>query len=424
VILQTDGKLMSGRDVVIAAMLGAEEFGFASGPLVAMGCMMMRVCSKDTCPFGIATQNETLRKRFKGKPEHVMNYMLLIAEEVRHIMADLGIRTMDELIGRSDLLVCNPDMPYAQELKNSLEVRCEKGSEFDFGLENTVDMKTLIPWFHSNLKKTKKQPAEIQLSAWDRTAGTLLGSEIVRTVKTKSPDDTWVVRCTGSAGQSFGAFIPAGLTLRLYGDANDYVGKGLSGGKIIIRPKKEAGFAWDQNIITGNVALYGATGGTAYFAGIAGERFCVRNSGARAVCEGCGDHGLEYMTGGIAIILGETGKNFAAGMSGGIAYVLDEHHSLYRHISPGSLVLKEVTEKYDIHQLREILEDYYRETGSPKARAILDNEEEWLPHFKKIIAAPYQAMVERISYYEEQGISRENAEMAAFSDLTRAAGGE
>ena len=424
VILQTDGKLMSGRDVVIAAMLGAEEFGFASGPLVAMGCMMMRVCSKDTCPFGIATQNETLRKRFKGKPEHVMNYMLLIAEEVRHIMADLGIRTMDELIGRSDLLVCNPDMPYAQELKNSLEVRCEKGSEFDFGLENTVDMKTLIPWFHSNLKKTKKQPVEIQLSAWDRTAGTLLGSEIVRTVKTKSPDDTWVVRCTGSAGQSFGAFIPAGLTLRLYGDANDYVGKGLSGGKIIIRPKKEAGFAWDQNIITGNVALYGATGGTAYFAGIAGERFCVRNSGARAVCEGCGDHGLEYMTGGIAVILGETGKNFAAGMSGGIAYVLDEHHSLYRHISPGSLVLKEVTEKYDIHQLREILEDYYRETGSPKARAILDNEEEWLPHFKKIIAAPYQAMVERISYYEEQGISRENAEMAAFSDLTRAAGGE
>ena len=172
------------------------------------------------------------------------------------------------------------------------------------------------------------------------------------------------------------------------------------------------------------MALYGATDGTAYFAGIAGERFCVRNSGARAVCEGCGDHGLEYMTGGIAVILGETGKNFAAGMSGGIAYVLDEHHSLYRHISPGSLVLKEVTEKYDIHQLREILEDYYRETGSPKARAILDNEEEWLPHFKKIIAAPYQAMVERISYYEEQGISRENAEMAAFSDLTRAAGGE
>jgi glutamate synthase (ferredoxin) len=262
------------------------------------------------------------------------------------------------------------------------------------------------------------------MCASDRTVGTLLGSELVRSGRETSEDDTWNVECHGSAGQSFGTFLPKGITLRLYGDANDYVGKGLSGGKIIIRPKKEAGFAWDQNIITGNVALYGATGGTAYFAGIAGERFCVRNSGARAVCEGCGDHGLEYMTGGIAIILGETGKNFAAGMSGGIAYVLDEHHSLYRHISPGSLVLKEVTEKYDIHQLREILEDYYRETGSPKARAILDNEEEWLPHFKKIIAAPYQAMVERISYYEEQGISRENAEMAAFSDLTRAAGGE
>jgi glutamate synthase (ferredoxin) len=246
---------------------------------------------------------------------------------------------------------------------------------------------------------------------------------MIRNRRGREPQESWTVQCTGSAGQSFGAFIPEELTLRLEGDANDYVGKGLSGGKIVITPKKEARFEWDRNIIIGNVALYGATAGTAYFAGIAGERFCVRNSGARAVCEGCGDHGLEYMTGGVAVILGETGKNFAAGMSGGIAYVLDEHHSLYRQISPGSLVLKEVTDKYDIHQLREILEDYYRETGSAKAKKILDNEEEWLPHFKKIIAAPYQAIVERISYYEEQGISRENAEMAAFSELTQANGG-
>ena len=423
VILQTDGKLMSGRDVVIAAMLGAEEFGFASGPLVSMGCMMMRVCSKDTCPFGIATQNKTLRARFKGKPEHVMNYMLMIAEEVRHIMSSLGIRTMDELIGRSDLLVTQSDLPYASVLKESLPVHYEKGHEFDFSLEKTVDMRTLIPWHSACLKTKKKRHIDIQLSASDRTVGTLLGSEIIRTRREKEADDTWTVECTGSAGQSFGAFIPAGLTLRLHGDANDYVGKGLSGGKIVIVPKKEASFAWDQNIIAGNVALYGATSGTAYFAGIAGERFCVRNSGARAVCEGCGDHGLEYMTGGIAVILGETGKNFAAGMSGGVAYVLDEHHVLYRQISSGSLVLKEVSDKYDIHQLREILEDYYRETGSKRAKMILDNEEEWLPHFKKIIAAPYQAIVERISYYEEQGISRQNAEMAAFSELTQAHGG-
>ncbi len=424
VILQTDGKLMTGRDVVIAAMLGAEEFGFASGPLVAMGCMMMRVCSKDTCPFGIATQNETLRRRFKGKPEHVMNYMLLIAEEVRHIMASLGIRTMDELVGRSDLLVTDPAMPYAQELQESLQVHCEKGNEFDFGLQKTVDMGILIPWYHSCLKTKKKTQIEIRLNASDRTVGTLLGSEIVRTRKTDEADDTWSVSCTGSAGQSFGAFIPKGLTLRLHGDANDYVGKGLSGGKIVIVPKQDASFDWEKNIIIGNVALYGATGGTAYFAGIAGERFCVRNSGAKAVCEGCGDHGLEYMTGGIAVILGETGKNFAAGMSGGIAYVLDKDHSLYRHISPGSLVLKEVTEKYDIQQLRDILEDYCRETGSPRAKEILENEKEWLPHFKKIIAAPYQAIIERISYYEEQGISRENAQMAAFTELTQTDGGE
>ena len=423
VILQADGKLMSGRDVAIAAMLGAEEFGFASGPLVSLGCMMMRVCSKDTCPFGIATQNEALRARFKGKPEHVMNYMLMIAEEVRRIMASLGIRTMDELIGRSDLLITPSGMPYAEELKESLPLHCTKGHEFDFGLENTADMKTLIPWYHSCLKSKKKRQIRIQLNASDRTAGTLLGSEIIQTRREPEPDDTWTVECTGSAGQSFGAFIPKGLTLKLQGDANDYVGKGLSGGKIIIHPKEDASFEWDQNIITGNVALYGATGGTAYFAGIAGERFCVRNSGARAVCEGCGDHGLEYMTGGVAVILGETGKNFAAGMSGGIAYVLDEHHSLYRRISSGPLVLKEVTDRYDIHQLREILEDYYRETGSPKARKILDNEEEWLPHFKKIIAAPYQAIVERISHYEEQGISRQNAEMAAFAELTRTHGG-
>jgi len=258
----------------------------------------------------------------------------------------------------------------------------------------------------------------VQLSASDRTFGTLLGSKVVRTFAENPPEDTFTVECHGSAGQSFGAFLPGGITLRLFGDANDYVGKGLSGGKIIITPKKSAGFVWEDNIIIGNVALYGATSGTAYFAGVAGERFCVRNSGAKAICEGCGDHGLEYMTGGIAVVLGETGKNFAAGMSGGIAYVLDEHHTLYRRISHEALTLKEVTEKYDRYQLIELLQEYEAATGSRKAQRILADPDHWFPHFKKIIPAAYQAMVERISHYEEQGVGNEDAQMEAFLDLT------
>jgi glutamate synthase (ferredoxin) len=429
---------MSGRDVAIAALLGAEEFGFATAPLVCMGCMMMRVCSKDTCPAGIATQNKTLRKRFQGKPEHVMNFMRFIAQELREIMASLGFHTVEEMIGRIDCLKIKDELPVTRsrlaDLSGILDQKYVKSSGnhfrkedvYDFHLEKTKDEEILLPFLKEYAEGDRTQKAEIttEVSSTDRAFGTILGSEITKQFGSSLPEDSITVRACGGGGQSFGAFIPAGLTIRLKGDANDGFGKGLSGGKLVITPPDGAGYKAHDNIIIGNVALYGATSGTAYFAGIAGERFCVRNSGARAVCEGCGDHGLEYMTGGIAVILGETGKNFAAGMSGGVAYVLDEHHVLYRHISSGSLVLKEVSDKYDIHQLREILEDYYRETGSPRAKMILCNEEEWLPHFKKIIAAPYQAMVERISYYEEQGISRENAEMAAFSDLTRAAGGE
>ena len=423
VILQTDGKLMCGRDAVIAAILGAEEFGFATGPLVSMGCMMMRVCSKDTCPFGIATQNETLRARFRGKPEYVMNYMLLMAEDVRRIMASLGVRTVNELIGRSDLLVSTPGNPLTDAVKEPQLCHYEPGHAFDFELGKTVDMNVLIPWYHKERKKRGKHRISVDLCASDRTVGTLLGSEIVRNESGERADDTWTVECHGSAGQSFGTFLPKGVTLRLYGDANDYVGKGLSGGKLIITPKPEARFAWNQNTIIGNVALYGATSGTAYFAGLAGERFCVRNSGAAAICEGCGDHGLEYMTGGIAVILGETGKNFAAGMSGGVVYVLDEHHTLYRNIGHEPLVLKEVTEKYDIQQLKELLEDYEKETGSKKAGEILAHLDDWIPQFKKIIPGPYQKMLERISHYEEQGIRNEDAQMEAFLDLTRRNGG-
>ncbi len=419
VILQTDGKLMRGRDVVIAAALGAEEFGFATGPLISLGCMMMRVCSKDTCPFGIATQNTELRKRFKGKPEHVMNYMQFIAEDMRRIMASLGVRTVNELIGRTDLLEADPAYKETLSLHEPQNCHYETGHEFDFGLNKTVDQRVLIPRFQDYLRNGKPDTVRISLCASDRTVGTLLGSEMIRSCREPLAEDSFTVECRGSAGQSFGAFIPSGLTLRLYGDANDYVGKGLSGGKIIITPQERSSFSWENNIIIGNVALYGATDGTAYFAGAAGERFCVRNSGAKAVCEGCGDHGLEYMTGGIAVILGKTGKNFAAGMSGGTAYVLDENHDLYRNISHGALTLREVNETFDLHQLKEILEDYYAATGSRKAKRILDNPAEWLPHFKKIIPVAYQEMIERISYYEEQGIGSSDAEMEAFLDLTK-----
>ena len=422
VILQTDGKLMCGRDVAAAAMMGAEEFGFATGPLISLGCMMMRVCSKDTCPFGIATQNTELRKRFAGKAEYVMNYMTLIAEDVRRIMAQLGVRTMDELIGHTDYLIGGGEA--LADTAGYEETRHEKAEGFDFDLQSTLDMKRLIPWFRKHEGKSGPHVIEVTLNASDRTAGTLLGSEIVRKYKEPLPEDTYTVICRGSAGQSFGAFIPAGETLRLYGDANDYTGKGLSGGKIVITPSEEAGYAWDENVIIGNVALYGATGGKAYFAGVAGERFCVRNSGALAVCEGCGDHGLEYMTGGTAVILGSTGKNFAAGMSGGTAYVLDEDHMLYRNLSHEPLTLREVSEKYDIQQLKSILEDYVRETGSKKAAMITADLQAWLPKFKKIIPGQYQRMLERISHYEEQDIGAEAAELEAFLDLAGDGGGK
>lgn len=417
VILQTDGKLMCGRDVVIAALFGAEEFGFATGALVSLGCLMMRVCSKDTCPVGIATQNEELRKRFRGKPEYVMNYMNLIAEDVRQIMASLGIRTIDELIGRTDLLEVKSEYADAFRLSEHMEGHHIAGKNFDFALEKTIDMQKLIPWFEAEKNQSKTHHITVSLRASDRTVGTLLGSRIVNEHQEKLSDDTYTVECTGSAGQSFGAFIPKGLTLRLHGDANDYVGKGLSGGRIIIAPDAKARYVWKENIIIGNVALYGATSGTAYFAGKAGERFCVRNSGAKAVCEGCGDHALEYMTGGIAVILGETGKNFAAGMSGGIAYVLDEHHTLYRNISRGEPSIKELNEKYDAHKLVEILEDYVRETGSPLAKKILSAPDEWIPRFKKIVPDAYQAMIEKITHYEERGMQSDDAEMEAFHDL-------
>ncbi len=422
--LETDGKLMTGRDVAIACILGAEEFGFATAPLISMGCLMMRVCNLDTCPVGIATQNPELRNRFCGKPEYVMNFMTFVAEELREIMAKLGVRTVDELVGRTDKITVREKQVTERAAKVCLEsifgsktdisTHFEAKDIFNFELEKTIDEKDLIPAFEPSFKKNKPFEHTINVSSVNRTVGTILGSEITKKFGNSLPDDRYVINCNGSGGQSFGAFIPKGLTLKIFGDSNDYFGKGLSGGKLVVRPDENSKFIAKDNIIIGNVALYGATQGQAYINGIAGERFCVRNSGAVAVVEGCGDHGCEYMTGGRVVILGNTGKNFAAGMSGGIAYVLDMKHDLYLKLNKQMVTMTEVTEKYDINELKNLIKAHYKETHSPFAKEILDNFDAKLPYFKKITPNDYQKMTVTISRLEEKGIKHEQAELEAF----------
>ncbi len=426
VVLETDGKLMSGRDVAIAAILGAEEFGFASAPLVAMGCMMMRVCNLDTCPVGIATQNECLRKRFKGKPEYVMNFMRYVAEELREIMAKLGVKSLDELTGRTDLIKVKDkkvtkraelvDMGriISSEYANVEEKTYNPKNAYDFKLSETVDEAVLIKKFKKAIESGTPHSESIKLSSINRTVGTILGSEITKKHINSLADDTYVLHCTGGVGQSFGAFIPKGLTLRLEGDANDYFGKGLSGGKLVVTPPKSSEFSAEENIIIGNVAFYGATSGESYINGIAGERFMVRNSGATCVVEGCGDHGLEYMTGGKAVVLGETGKNFAAGMSGGTAYVLDKKHELYLKLNKEFVSLTEISDRQDIDELKALIKKHFEETGSPLAKNILENFGKALPDFKKIVPNKYMEMLNLISDYKKEGVSEEEARMKAF----------
>ncbi|MDE6425749.1 MAG: glutamate synthase large subunit [Ruminococcus sp.] len=430
VVIETDGKLMTGRDVLVACLLGAEEFGFATAPLVTMGCVMMRVCNLDTCPMGIATQNPELRKRFQGKPEYIINFMHFVAQELREYMAKLGVRTVDELVGRTDLLRTK-DTPEAQKIDfseilykfNNTEKQSFSPEDiYDFKLNETVDKKVIMKKLNSALKNKTKKTIDINVINTDRALGTLFGAEITRRYGDNTlEDDTFTVRCTGSGGQSFGAFIPKGLTLELHGDSNDYFGKGLSGGKLILCPPDKSGFRAEDNIIAGNVALYGATSGKAFINGIAGERFCVRNSGAVAVCEGVGDHGCEYMTGGRAVILGKTGKNFAAGMSGGIAYVLDENRDLYMNLNKSLVSLESVTEKYDIIELKNIIEEHFRATGSEKAGRILENFSEYLPSFKKIIPHDYAKIKSAVVTLEEKGMNSEQAEIEAFYLITKEA---
>ena len=430
VVLETDGKLMSGRDVAIACMLGAEEFGFATAPLVVLGCCMMRVCNLDTCAAGVATQNPELRKRFSGKPEYVINFMYFIAQELREYMARLGVRTVDELVGRSDLLKLREGLPAGQsstlDLRGLLGVPGQDSAThfnpqnvYDLHLERTLDESVLLSKLGKSLKGKKTGKLELNVSSTDRAFGTLFGSEITRQCGDTLPEDSYVISCHGGGGQSFGAFIPKGLTLELEGDCNDGFGKGLSGGKLVLYPPKGSPFKPGENIIVGNVALYGATSGKAFINGMAGERFCVRNSGAVAVVEGVGDHGCEYMTGGRCVILGPTGKNFAAGMSGGIAYVLDEKHDLYMRLNKDQVMTDTLTESHDIAELRALIEEHVAATGSPRGKKILAAFHSYIPCFKKVMPRDYDRMLRSIAQFEEKGMSRERAEIQAFYDNTR-----
>ena len=425
--IETDGKLMSGRDVAIAAILGAEEFGFATAPLVTMGCVMMRVCNLDTCPVGVATQNPELRKNFRGKPEYVINFMRFIAQNLREYMAKLGVHTIDELVGRTDLLkvkeVPTSDraatLDLSQILQNPYEgtktpMTYNPKKIYDFELEKTLDERVLVKELLPALEKHQKRSLEVDVTNTNRTFGTIFGSEITRRYPEGVEEDSYVIKCTGAGGQSFGAFIPKGQTLELVGDGNDYFGKGLSGGKLIVYPPKGVTFKHEENIIIGNVALYGATSGKAFINGVAGERFAVRNSGAKAVVEGVGDHGCEYMTGGCVVVLGKTGKNFAAGMSGGVAYVLDLNSDLYKNINKQMVNIERVTSKFEINELKEMIEEHVAYTNSESGKEILDHFTDYLPKFKKIIPIDYEKMLSTIVQMEEQGMSSEQARIEAF----------
>ena len=422
VVVETDGKLMTGRDVAIAAILGAEEYGFATAPLVTLGCAMMRVCNLDTCPFGVATQNPELRKRFAGKPEYVVNFMRFIAEELREYMSKLGVRTLDELVGRIDLLKPRDNLTEREkeiDLSGILgfdfkgeKVEYNNKHLYDFKLGGTIDERVL-----ERELTGKKRTINIDVKNTDRSLGTAFGSQLTKKYGSKLNDDAYTVKCSGSGGQSFGAFIPNGLTLELEGDSNDYFGKGLSGGKLVVYPPKNSKFKAEENIIVGNVSLYGATSGKAFINGVAGERFCVRNSGATAVVEGVGDHGCEYMTGGCVVVLGRTGKNFAAGMSGGIAYVLDEHHHLYIRLNKELVECSELKEKADVEKLKALVEEHYKTTKSAKAKLILDNFAEYLPKFKKIIPHDYKRVTMEIAENEAKGMNPDEAKIEAFNKI-------
>lgn len=426
IVVETDGKLMTGRDVIVAALLGAEEFGFATAPLVTLGCVMMRVCNLDTCPVGVATQNPELRKKFTGDPQNVVNFMHFIAQEIREWMSKLGFRAIEDMVGHSEVLQPNnailhwkskgldlSSLLYQPELPEGASRYCQTSQ--DHLIENTLDMQVLLDICRPAVQKGEKVFAELPVRNTNRVVGTILGSEISMKYGGKGlPDDTINLKFNGSAGQSFGAFIPGGLTLTLEGDSNDYLGKGLSGGKIVVYPPKASTFAAEENIIAGNVCLYGATSGEAYISGMAGERFCVRNSGAIAVVEAVGDHGCEYMTGGRVVVLGSTGRNFAAGMSGGIAYVLDEKGSFHKKCNKEMVELKKLENREEIQQVKEFIEKHFAYTGSLLAGRVLDNWADMVPKFIKVMPKDYERMLKAIKQMHDAGLSGDEALLAAF----------
>jgi glutamate synthase domain-containing protein 3 len=428
VVLETDGQLKTGRDVAIAALLGAEEYGFATAPLVTVGCLMMRVCHKNTCPVGIATQDPILRKNFEGKPEHVVNFMTFIAMELREIMAELGFRTINEMVGKVECLDTNEATHHWKasgvdltSIFHKPDVGENVGSyqtiAQDHGLKTALDNTHLLTLCKPAIERGEKVKVELPIINVNRVVGTITGSEVSRKYGGKGlPEDTIDLKFTGSAGQSLGAFTPPGMTFRLEGDANDYVGKGLSGAKIIIYPPKGSLFKAEENIIIGNVALYGATSGEAYFNGIAGERFCVRNSGAKAVVEGVGDHGCEYMTGGQVIVLGETGRNFAAGMSGGVAYVYDIDGQFDKRVNSEMVNLYRLIEcsDEDIANVKSTIGKHVEYTGSPRGKFILENWDIELPKFFKVFPRDYERMLNAFKKVEALGLTGDEAAMAAF----------
>jgi glutamate synthase (NADPH/NADH) large chain len=438
VVVETDGKMMTGRDIAIAALLGAEEYGFSTAPLVVLGCVMMRVCQLDTCPVGVATQNPELRKKFMGDPQHAVNFMTFVAQELREIMAQLGFRTIEEMVGRADQLNTNIAIRHYKtqgiDLTPLLHMpKLPKGSfrhnakGQHHGLEQSLDMQSLLKAAEPALASKQQVKATFPIRNTNRVVGTIVGSEVTKRYgKDGLPEGTIQFHFEGTAGQSFGAFIPKGMTLTLEGDSNDYVGKGLSGGKIAIYPSAKSTFITEDNVIIGNTAFYGATSGEAYISGAAGERFAVRNSGVNVVVEGVGDHGCEYMTGGRVVVLGKTGRNFAAGMSGGISYVIDWDGKFVNRCNFEMVVLEPLEEEAEIAEVRAMIEKHVLYTNSDLGRRVLTDWNSVVTQFVKIIPKDYKRMMEQIAKVQSQGLSGEQALMAAFEanmrELSRVGG--
>jgi glutamate synthase (ferredoxin) len=431
VVIETDGKLLTGRDVAVAALLGAEEYGFATGPLIAIGCVMMRVCNLDTCPVGVATQNPALRKRFCGKPEYVENFMKFIAQDLREWMAKIGVRTVDELIGHVEFLTQKKtegnwkaneidltSLLYQPKICSNDYERYYNTPQ-DHEIEKTLDKNTLLRLCAPAIKEGKKIEGKFEIANINRVTGTILSSEIARKYGEQGlPEDTVTLTFIGSAGQSFGAFLAPGVTLRLEGDSNDYIGKGLSGGKVIVVPREDAGFVPSENVIIGNVAFYGAISGEAYIRGVAGERFCVRNSGITAVVEGIGDHGCEYMTGGAVAVLGKTGRNFAAGMSGGVAYVYDEDGGFGDCINSELVICEDMSDSEDAKKLKGMIEKHLKYTNSDVAERILNNWDAEVKKFVKVIPSDYKKIMTVLKEEDAKGTDKEEALLIAFETVT------